>query len=81
MAKLLARYQSRVADGESFALENRVLKAFSDRKRDWLDIEGVIVRQGDTLDWSYVDEHLSPLCELNESPHILKQLEELKSIH
>ncbi len=130
VAKLLTRYQSRIADGEGFALENRVLllqsesgigidialgglpfealaierasnfeylpgielrtcsaedlivmKAFSDRKRDWLDVEGMIVRQGNTLDWSYVDEHLSPLCELNESPHILEQLENLRSIH
>ena len=27
-----------------------VLKAFADRAQDWLDIEGVIVRQGANLD-------------------------------
>jgi hypothetical protein len=45
-----------------------VLKAFADRMQDWLDIEGVIVRQGPNLDRSLVLEELGPLLELKEDP-------------
>ena len=51
-----------------------VLKAFAARGRDWVDIEGIIVRQGRTLDWSYVDEQLGPLVVLKEAPEILTEL-------
>lgn len=51
-----------------------VLKAFADRSRDWADIEGIIVRQGDKLDIEYIFQQLSPLCELKESPEILRKL-------
>jgi hypothetical protein len=43
-----------------------VLKAFADRAQDWLDIEGVIVRQGPRLDRALVLEELRPLLELKE---------------
>ena len=45
-----------------------VLKAFANRMQDWLDIEGVIVRQGANLDRSLVWEELGPLLELKEDP-------------
>ena len=51
-----------------------VLKAFAARGRDWVDIEGIIVRQAGTLDWSYVDEQLAPLVVLKEAPEILTEL-------
>ena len=31
-----------------------VLKAFAARAKDWLDVEGVIIRQTGKLDWSYI---------------------------
>ena len=40
------------------------MKAFADRPRDWLDVEGVIIRQTGRLDWAYVFHHLEPLVEL-----------------
>jgi hypothetical protein len=43
-----------------------VLKAFADRMQDWLDIEGIIVRQGASLDRSLVLQELGPLLELKE---------------
>jgi hypothetical protein len=43
-----------------------VLKAFADRAQDWLDIEGVIVRQGRRLDRALVLEELRPLLDLKE---------------
>lgn len=45
-----------------------VLKAFANRMQDWLDIEGVIVRQGSILDRSLVLDELGPLLELKEDP-------------
>jgi len=30
-----------------------VLKAFADRGKDWLDVEGVMIRQTGRLDWAY----------------------------
>jgi Nucleotidyl transferase AbiEii toxin, Type IV TA system len=52
-----------------------VMKAFASRGQDWVDIEGIIVRQTGKLDWSYVEEQLRPLAELKGAPEILSQLE------
>ncbi len=51
-----------------------VLKAFAARGQDWVDIEGVIVRQTGRLDWTYIDEQLGPLAALKEAPEILTEL-------
>jgi hypothetical protein len=51
-----------------------VLKAFAARGRDWVDIEGIIVRQAGTLHWRYIDEQLGPLVALKEAPDILTDL-------
>jgi hypothetical protein len=45
-----------------------VLKAFADRPQDWLDIEGVVVRQGAALNRALVIEELTALLELKEDP-------------
>jgi hypothetical protein len=52
-----------------------VLKAFADRPKDWVDVDGVLIRQGKALDWPYVREQLGPLVELKEAPEILVRLE------
>ena len=51
-----------------------VLKAFADRPKDWLDVDGIIIRQGGVIDWNYVQRHLTPLVELKEEPRILERL-------
>jgi hypothetical protein len=51
-----------------------VLKAFADRPKDWLDVDGILIRQGGTLDWDYVHRQLAPLVELKEEPAILERL-------
>jgi hypothetical protein len=56
-----------------------VLKAFADRPKDWIDIEGIIVRQAPSLDWSYVWEQLAPLVELKEAPELLDRLEQTRA--
>lgn len=37
-----------------------VMKAFAGRERDFLDIEGVTVRQGASLNWTLIEEELKP---------------------
>jgi hypothetical protein len=51
-----------------------ILKAFASRPRDWLDIEGIIVRRTGKLDWAYVLRQLAPLSELKDAPEILVEL-------
>jgi hypothetical protein len=55
-----------------------VYKAFANRSRDWADIEGVIGRQGSSLDWDYISLHLQPLIELKEEPEIWERLMQVK---
>jgi len=52
-----------------------VMKAFADRPKDWLDVEGIIIRQTGKLDWAYIRGQLRPLVELKEAPEILNELE------
>jgi hypothetical protein len=51
-----------------------VLKVFADRPKDWIDVEGVIIRQAGRLDWSYIREQLAPLLELKEQPELWDEL-------
>lgn len=43
-----------------------VFKTFAGRPRDWLDIEGVVTRQGARLDVALIWRELRPLLELKE---------------
>jgi hypothetical protein len=54
------------------------LKAFAGRDQDWLDIKGVIVRQGAALDWQLIDTELELLCNAIEEPEPLDRLRELR---
>jgi hypothetical protein len=52
-----------------------VFKAFAARPKDWMDIEGILIRQTGKLDWDYIRKQLKPLTELKEAPEIMRQLE------
>ncbi len=52
-----------------------VLKVFADRGKDWIDAEGVAIRQ--KLDRQYILKHLRPLCELKEAPELFARAERL----
>jgi hypothetical protein len=43
-----------------------VFKAFAGRDQDWIDIEGVALRQGHRLDEGLIWQELTPLLELKE---------------
>ena len=54
-----------------------VYKAFADRPRDWVDIEGVLVRQGSTLDLERIEIELRPLVAAKDTPGILTRLKHM----
>ena len=56
-----------------------VLKAFANRDKDWLDIDGIILRQAGQLDVPLVWRELDPLVELKEEPEIGERLRTLLS--
>jgi hypothetical protein len=55
-----------------------VMKAFADRPKDWLDVEGILIRHGRALDWRLIVAELAPLAELKDSPEIVGRLERLR---
>ena len=55
-----------------------VMKAFAGRTRDWLDVEGVLIRQRNALDWNYIYTQLTPLAELKEAPELVAKLRTLE---
>jgi hypothetical protein len=56
-----------------------VMKAFAARPKDWVDVEGIVIRQGDRLEWHYIEQHLRPLVELKEEPEILDRLAHIRA--
>ncbi len=57
-----------------------VLKLFAGRALDIRDAEGVALRNGSRLDWSYIEEQLRPIAEVKEDPGMLKELERLRGL-
>jgi len=55
-----------------------VLKAFADRPKDWIDIEGILIRQSEHLDWDYIRTQLDPLAELKDAPELVDRLERMR---
>ncbi len=55
-----------------------VFKAFADRPKDWVDVEGILIRQSATMDWGYVRTQLTQLAELKEAPELVDKLERLR---
>lgn len=51
-----------------------VFKAFAGRDKDWLDIEGIALRQAGRLQERRVWQELEPLLELKESPEAARRL-------
>lgn len=58
-----------------------VLKAFAGRIQDWLDVEGVIVRQGPALDRAQVIAELRPLLDLKDDTEAEPRLNALFAKH
>lgn len=54
-----------------------VFKAFAGRDKDWLDLEGIVVRQGPRLDTGLIVEELGPLLDLKGTTEDLNRLQRL----
>jgi len=54
-----------------------ILKSFADRTKDWLDVEGIILKQGNNLDTGYILKQLTPLCEIKGRPDITNKVKDL----
>lgn len=52
-------------------------KAISNRSQDWIDIEGVLIRQRGKLDLSYIRNWLTQFAEALENPEILTRFNHL----
>jgi hypothetical protein len=53
-------------------------KAISERERDWIDIEGVLLRQRDRLDQDYVHGWLAQFASSLERPEITERYRDLR---
>jgi hypothetical protein len=51
-----------------------VMKAFASRPKDWIDVEGILLR-GHLLDWSYIESQLVPLARAKDAPEIWDELQ------
>lgn len=51
-----------------------ILKAFAGRDKDWASIRGILSRQSGSIDWGYVEKHLTPLLEIKGEPEIMERL-------
>lgn len=75
--------QFEVSDGASLttcSAEDLVVhKAFAGRDKDWLDVEGIIERQGAGLDRELIWGELLPLLELRDDPTLEQRLRALFS--
>ena len=54
-----------------------VFKAFAGREKDWLDIEGIALRQLGRLDEGLIWSELTPLLELKEAPEAATRLRDI----
>lgn len=71
----------RLADGASIrtcsAEDLVVFKTFAGRDQDWLDVEGVVRRQGPSLDAGLILEEIGPLLDLKGTLEDLERLQRL----
>lgn len=72
------RFAPRVSLVTASAEDLVVMKAIADRTTDWVDIEGVLIRQGRSLQWEPILRDLAMLCELKEDPGPLERLQALR---
>jgi hypothetical protein len=54
-----------------------VLKCFAARDRDWVDVFGIIARNGAALDRALILDELRPLAAVKEDPAIMPRIERL----
>ncbi|MCX8097630.1 MAG: nucleotidyl transferase AbiEii/AbiGii toxin family protein [Casimicrobiaceae bacterium] len=56
-----------------------VHKVFAARPQDWVDVQAILRRQGDRLNWAQIETELEPLLDLLEVPERLDILRKMKA--
>lgn len=56
-----------------------VHKAISQREKDWMDIEGILIRQGDRLDQEYILNWLDQFAQALERREIVERYRKLRT--
>src|SRR3990172_1589281 len=51
-----------------------VMKVFSNRDRDWPDVESIVMRRGTKLDWELIERELKPLLAVQGGPPVWDHL-------
>ena len=59
------------------AVDLTVLKTVAGRMRDWADLQRIIQRSGETMDWDLVYEELAPLLEMAGRDENLPRLKQM----
>lgn len=55
-----------------------ILKAFAGREQDWVDVQGIVTRQRNQVDWNYILAELTALSELKGDGESLERLQEIR---
>lgn len=63
--------------GEPRLAQDVEIQAFAGRDKDWLDVEGIILRQAPRLDTGLIIEELGPLLDLKGTTEDLARLQGL----
>ena len=58
-----------------------IMKAFANRYKDWADVEGIIMRQEEKLNFDYIFSNLSQLIQLKNEPEIIERLKKIIKQH
>lgn len=56
-----------------------IMKTFAGRDGDFIDVQGILVRQGKNLDWKLIEAELKPLLEAKDEPRSWDRLVALKA--
>lgn len=64
---------TRICTAEDFIIH----KAIANRKKDWLDVEPILIRQRGKLDLKYIRNWLTQFAEALESPEMLEHFDKL----
>lgn len=78
---VLDRAQSRLLAGMNLPICSAediiIYKVIADRPKDWADVEGVLIEQGNRLDQSYIRDWLRQFAEVLERPDWLERYDAL----
>jgi predicted nucleotidyltransferase len=55
-----------------------LMKAFAGRDQDWVDVNGIVRRQGPNLDWDYMEQHSIELAAIKGSDEFVHRLQSVR---